>query len=438
MTISDEVSLVLLDATGGVADEIDGLVRPFGYRVHAITESGALEGAVARHAPSHVIVRLHGGAGDGAILEAVRTLSLESGPAVVVIADDASVRARIEAVRAGVEAYLTPPIDALGLVDRLESLKRNGRADPYRVMIVDDDVTMAKYYDAVLRAAGMQVMVLNDPMKVVRHLADFRPELILMDHYMPDVQGRELAAVIRQEAAFDSIPIVFLSAEDDAATQQRVMGIGGDDFLTKSIRAEHLVSAVFNRARRFRALRATMLRDSLTGLLNHTAMKERLAADLARMRRAGRPLTLCLLDLDHFKQVNDTYGHPAGDRVLRALAHLLKQRLRVSDVIGRYGGEEFAIALPDTPIDQAFPVMEGIRKAFAAMAQQHDEGTFRVTFSAGLAAFPQSGDSARLTDAADRALYRAKAAGRDRVMLAGVAEYGALDTARDHDGMRAL
>ncbi|MFC6855731.1 diguanylate cyclase [Marivibrio halodurans] len=404
----------------------------------AIADATALGACVGRDSPSHVIVRLRGGKEDGAVLDAVRDLAAASGPAVTVIADDASMRARIEAVRAGVEAYLTPPLDALGLVERLESLKRGVRADPYRVMIVDDDVTMAKYYDAVLRAAGMQVMVLNDPMKVIRYLADFRPELILMDHYMPEIQGRELAAVIRQEAAFDSIPIVFLSAEDDATIQQRVMGIGGDDFLTKSIRADNLVSAVANRARRFRALRATMLRDSLTGLLNHTAMKERLAADLARMKRTDRPLTLCILDLDHFKLVNDTYGHPAGDRVLRALAHLLKQRLRVSDVIGRYGGEEFAIALPDTSVEQALPVLDEIRVAFAEMPQHHEGGTFHVTFSAGLAAFPRSEDSARLTDAADRALYRAKAAGRDRVVPAGAVEYGSRDAMHDHDGMRAL
>jgi diguanylate cyclase (GGDEF)-like protein len=297
------------------------------------------------------------------------------------------------------------------LVDRLEGLKRNGRGAPYRVMIVDDDAVMARYYKAILSSAGMTVMVLTEPLKVIQHLADFRPELILMDHYMPEVQGRELAAVIRQEAAFDSIPIVFLSAEDDTGTQQRVMGIGGDDFLNKSIQPEHLLSAIETRARRFRALRATMLRDSLTGLLNHTATKEQLAVDIARMARASRPLSLCLLDLDHFKQVNDSYGHPAGDRVLRALAHLLKQRLRVSDVIGRYGGEEAA------------RVFNEIRESFAAMPQLHEDGSFQVTFSAGLAAYPQAADPARLTDAADKALYKAKAAGRNRVVLAGVAEY---------------
>lgn len=427
--MGDQASLVLVDPGGRAAAEIEPLLKPFGYTVVPVAAPDGLGEAIDLHRPSHVLLRLTGAPTDAATLAAARAIPESARPALVVIADDASVQARIAAVRAGAAAYLTPPLNALGLVDRLESLKGNGQAAPYRVMIVDDDVTLSKYYEAVLTSVGMQVLVLNDPMAVMRHLADFRPELILMDHYMPELQGRELAAVIRQEAAFDSIPIVFLSAEDDTATQQRVMGIGGDDFLTKSIRPEHLISAVGNRARRFRALRATMLRDSLTGLLNHTAMKERLSSEIARMRRSGRPLTVCLLDLDHFKRVNDTYGHPAGDRVLRATAHLLRQRLRVSDVIGRYGGEEFAIALPDTPIDQARLVIDGIRTAFADMTHKHEDGGFRATFSAGIAAFPQAGDAAALTEAADKALYRAKHAGRNRVTLAGLTEYGSVQDA---------
>jgi diguanylate cyclase (GGDEF)-like protein len=434
MEIVDTTSILLLDPLGTDGPEIAEMLEPFGYALTTVRDVDALRDAMAKLDASHILVRLRDGAVDGSLLDQLGALDLnenDTAPALVFISDDASVPTRIQAVRVGAQAFVIPPLNALSLVDRLEGLNRNGRAEPYRIMIVDDDVMMSKYYKTILAGAAMDVLVVNEPMNVVQHLSDFRPELILMDHYMPEVQGRELAAVIRQEAAYDSIPIVFLSAEDDAATQQRVMGIGADDFLNKSIRPEHLISAVGNRARRFRALRATMLRDSLTGLLNHTATKEQLAIDIARMARTGKPLTFCLLDLDNFKHVNDSYGHPAGDRVLRAMAHLLKQRLRVSDVIGRYGGEEFAIALADTSIEDARRVFDEIRESFFAIPQSCEGGTFNVSFSAGLASYPQAGNATRLTEAADKALYRAKHQGRNRVALAGVAEYGAVADEED-------
>jgi len=427
--------VLLIDPDSDSAAETAALLAPFGWRVETRADAAGLADALAAHTPSHLLLRLHGGGDKADLVRAASEAARTSAPPtpLVFIADDASIDARIAAVRAGAAAYLTPPLNALALIDRLESLSGAGQAEPYRILIVDDDVVISKYYEAVLSRAGMTVLAVNEPLTVLRHLADFRPELILMDHYMPEVQGRELAAVIRQEAAFDSIPIVFLSAEDDAAAQQRVIGVGGDDFLTKSIHAEHLVSAVRTRARRFRALRATMLRDSLTGLLNHTATKEHLAGDAARMQRLGKPLTLCLLDLDRFKQVNDVHGHPAGDRVLRALAHLLRQRLRASDVIGRYGGEEFAIALPDTEVETAARVLDEIREAFAALPQASEAGAFTATFSAGLAGLPRAGDVGRLTEAADRALYAAKAAGRNRVAVADASAYG-----DDAEGASAL
>lgn len=423
---AEAAPVLLIDPDPQSAAEAVDLLAPFGWRIETRPDAEGLSARLDEARPSHLVLRLHGARDNAALIQAASSAAAATTPKtpLLFIADDASIKARIAAVRAGAGAYLTPPLNALALIDRLETLAGVGRAEPYRILIVDDDVVISKYYEAVLGQAGMTVLAISDPMEVLRHLADFRPELILMDHYMPEVQGRELAAVIRQEAAFDSIPIVFLSAEDDAAAQQRVIGVGGDDFLNKSIHAEHLVSAVRTRARRFRALRATMLRDSLTGLLNHTATKEHLAGDAGRMQRLGKPLTLCLLDLDRFKQVNDVHGHPAGDRVLRALAHLLRQRLRVSDVIGRYGGEEFAIALPDTDVERACAVMDEIRQAFAALPQASELGAFTATFSAGLAALPRAGDVARLTEAADRALYAAKAAGRNRVVIADDAAYG--------------
>jgi diguanylate cyclase (GGDEF)-like protein len=253
-------------------------------------------------------------------------------------------------------------------------------------------------------------------------LLDQPPELILLDMNMPGASGQEIAKVIRQQDAYLSIPIVFLSAESDVGRQREAMSLGGDEFLQKPIQPEHLVSAVRSRIIRYRALRALMVRDSLTGLLNHTSYKERLRAEVARAKRQNKKLSVAIIDIDHFKNVNDSYGHPAGDRVIKNLSRLLKQRLRGADVIGRYGGEEFALALPDTPLDRAMIVIDNLRESFAAIEQHTGSTLFHNTFSAGVAEFspqqPLLPDSEALIKAADEALYVSKHGGRNRVSAA--------------------
>ena len=203
----------------------------------------------------------------------------------------------------------------------------------------------------------------------------------------------------------------------DREKQLEAVGIGGDDFLTKPIRPKHLISAVRSRIERYRELRALMLRDSLTGLYNHTSIRERLVQESARAVRNNQPLALAMMDIDYFKKVNDTYGHATGDRVLKALAHMLTRRMRQSDIIGRYGGEEFLIILPNTDKQTARQILDELREAFALVRHTADNTEFNVTFSCGVASFPKHQTPAALSEAADRAMYAAKAQGRNRVAL---------------------
>ena len=165
-------------------------------------------------------------------------------------------------------------------------------------------------------------------------------------------------------------------------------------------------------------LRSFMVRDSLTGLLNHTAIKDLLEGEVAGTIRLKKPLSFAMIDIDHFKQVNDSYGHPVGDRVIKSLARLLKQRLRTSDLVGRYGGEEFAVVLVDADRMTAMKVLDTIRNDFSQLRHLAGGIEFSVTFSCGIADVSQFPDATKLSDAADKALYKAKHAGRNRVMLA--------------------
>ncbi len=325
---------------------------------------------------------------------------------------------RLGAVRAGGLAYFNKSLNISSLIDKLDELTSNQPVAPYRVMIVDDSPSLTSYYATVLEHAGMEVRAVNDPLAVMAPLLEFLPDLILIDMYMPGCDGMELARVIRQLDAFVSIPIVFLSAEKDIDKQLSAMMLGGDDFLTKPIQAPHLVTSVSTRITRSLLLRSFMVRDSLTGLLNHTAIKDQLDREVAHAKRQGTALTFAMVDIDFFKKVNDTYGHPVGDRVIKSLSRLLKQRLRENDSVGRYGGEEFAVILADADGDAALKVMNSIREDFARLQHLADGTEFSATFSCGIADVAEFDDSTLLGEAADRALYQAKRGGRNRVELA--------------------
>jgi diguanylate cyclase (GGDEF)-like protein len=331
------------------------------------------------------------------------------------LSNDGSIAKRLMAVRMGCHAFFTRPLDMTSLLDTLDRITAPPQAEAGKVLVVDDSPSTAAFYAATLSSAGFVCQVVTDPLKTMEALDDQTPELILLDMHMPGASGEELAKVIRQQDAYLSTPIVFLSAESDVTRQREAMSLGGDEFLHKPIEPQHLISAVKSRIIRYRTLHALMVRDSLTGLLNHTSFKERLRAEVARAKRQDKPLSVALLDIDFFKKVNDTYGHPAGDRVIKNLARLLKQRLRGADVIGRYGGEEFAVTLPDTSLENANRILDNIRVSFEAIVQHAGAKTFQTTLSAGVSQSPPCGDAEELIQLADEALYEAKHAGRNRV-----------------------
>ena len=327
-------------------------------------------------------------------------------------------RARLAAVRVGGVEYLNKPVNIGNLIDKLDALTSTLPPAPYRVMIVDDSESITEYYATVLKHAGMEVRAINDPFKVMESLLEFVPDLILLDIYMPKCNGMEVAKVVRQLDAFVGIPIVFLSAEGNLEKQLFAMGLGGDDFLTKPVEPQHLVSAINNRVKRPLILRSFMVRDSLTGLFNHTAIKEQLVSEVAQAKRQGKPLAFAMIDIDHFKEVNDTHGHPVGDRVIKSLARLLKQRLREVDIVGRYGGEEFAVILGNTDGKTAMEVLDAIRKDFSQLRHLTNGDQFSVTFSCGIADVSHFDNAISLCDAADKALYKAKTAQRNQIVLA--------------------
>lgn len=335
----------------------------------------------------------------------------------ILLSDDRGFDLRLKAARAGVQTVLRTDVDSMELAVWL-STHDDAESDSFSILIVDDDDLAARTYALALTAAGMKAEVVTHPEQTIEAVERFAPDLILMDLHMPVAGGLEVAKVIRQTRRHLSLPIVFLSAERDLAKQQEARRIGGDDFIAKPIALETLAESVRIRAKRAVALRQAIDRDSLTNLLSHARFLERLDAEIARSRRTTSPISVCMIDLDQFKGVNDAYGHQAGDHVLQTLARTMNAELRKTDIVARYGGEEFAAILLDTPAEDAVLVMDKLRETFGQIVFDVNGKRFSVTLSAGVGGAAHGATAHDLIAAADRALYRAKHNGRNRVILA--------------------
>lgn len=412
--------IYLVDDDPVLSDTLASQMKHFGYGVRTFAHLHDLRAALQREMPAAILMDIMFPEGELAGIETIQALQAEHNDLLPVffLSGRDDVPARLQAIRSGGKNYFVKPVDVSALVDALDKVIASEEPEPYRVLIVDDSEAQALSNAGYLKTAGIHSHIVTNPLDILRAIEEFLPDLILLDLYMPECTGLELAQVIRQMKAFVSLPIVYLSAETDREKQLAAIGFGGDDFLTKPIKPDHLISSVTSRIGRYRQLRELMLRDSLTGLFNHTSIRDRLGQEIARSARSGQPLTLAMVDIDGFKKVNDLHGHAAGDRTLKALSHLFTHRLRQSDIVGRYGGDEFVVVMPNTDEKSAFQMLNDLCEAFSLVRHASMGNEFSATLSCGLAAFPKYQTIAALSEAADQAMYVAKRQGRNRVVPA--------------------
>lgn len=419
-TEGDTRLIYILEDEMAVGENMRLTLSNFGYRAAHFRTTSDLDAALQQQLPDALIVdvNLAGEECSGLDYAARLQQSLEIPLPLLVLTHQHDFATQLQAVRAGALGFFTKPVDIPQLESRLERCFAQQSGEPYRVLIVDDDRDLASRYSLVLRDAGMLVEILQDPAQIFEHLRNFNPEVVLLDVNMPHCTGPELAQIIRCNDDWLRIPIIYLSAETDIAKQMNALIKAGDDFVTKPISDNALVAAVFSRAQRARLLSDALSRDSLTGLLKHGDIKEQVAIELERALRTGDRASVVMLDIDHFKRVNDEHGHAAGDNVIRALANLLRQRLRRVDSLGRYGGEEFLAVLPDCTPQQAKQIVDEIRERFAELRFIADGGEFSCTLSAGVAGTDVHSQAEQLRERADKALYAAKHGGRNQVRVA--------------------
>jgi diguanylate cyclase (GGDEF)-like protein len=322
---------------------------------------------------------------------------------------------------ATLEANLLALEDALQVADRREpgraatpeqTVKRAVR----RVLVVDDDLDLLRMTEAHLGEARFLVRGVARAQDALEETESFGPDLLLLDIDMPGLTGLEICRRLRGQERFQSLPIVFLTARTASSDIVAGLDAGADDYLTKPIDPAELVARCRARIERHRIVRDLVHRDELTGLYNRKYLSEQLRRRLAEAHRDQGRLAIAILDIDAFKQINDQFGHPAGDRVLQGLAQHLTRNLRAGDVIARYGGDEFVILFPGLDAHRAEGVLERLREGFKRSGFAHHGRRFSVSFSGGIASGPHAAQTGEdLIARADAALYRAKSAGRDRV-----------------------
>ncbi len=333
-----------------------------------------------------------------------------------------SVPASLEAIvglqRAGANVCIPAEVKLSDILSRILDLVESREQETHRVLIVEDSKTAIAHIQRALDLHGIDSRAISTPLSLLQACAEYRPHAILMDMYMPFCTGVEVTRALRQIPEYQSLPVIYLSGETDIAQQVEALRLGGDQFLTKPANPIILSAVVKTKIERYRDMLRSGRHDSLTGLLNHSASKEQLEQMLRRTLPVGQ-LAVAMIDIDRFKSINDNYGHPVGDQVIRSLAWLLRGRLRNTDLIGRYGGEEFIVTLGGVDANQAANLLNRIREDFSQLPHAHSRGALRASFSCGIAAVPQHLTGSALIEAADEALLQAKRDGRNRIVTAG-------------------
>ena len=298
-----------------------------------------------------------------------------------------------------------------------------------KILLVDDSKLIMGFGKSILSKEGYDVIYAPNGHEALAMVSVENPDLILLDVVMPGMDGYEVCKQLKANEKMRDIPIIMLTSKGETEDKIKGLNLGAVDYITKPFDAGELIARVNTQLRvkelhkalqeKNKQLQELANKDGLTNLYNHRYFQERLIKEIERAKRYNIDLSFVLIDIDHFKHFNDTYGHQTGDFILKNLGLILNKALRESDMAARYGGEEFALILVHTGSGTAQEAAERLRRTIESYKFEVDNNHFQVTISLGIASFLKGRiDTAKdLVECADKALYTAKKNGRNRVEI---------------------
>lgn len=436
--IAEANALYLLSGAGAFADAVGPAFAAAGYEVHRFDAVDELIETLGALLPAVVVTGpdLFDGL-ESVTLAVNRARRGATAPlALIVTAVEANIPTRLAVMRAGADALITMPFDAARIVARVAELRGAAIAEPYRVMIVEDDRSQALFAESILSKSGIVCRTLSDPLAALDALEVFKPELILMDLLMPGCNGIELTTLIRERDQFADVPIVFLSGDQSADRRYDALAVGGDDFLEKPIKPKFLLSAVTNRLKRSRA---QSRRGGIGSAPGDGARVPHLHDRARLLERAGEALIgsdtrtaggLLFVIIDGAQSLRERVGLIAFDRALQQAGLALAAALPDGALAARYGDSSFALV--DTRGDRAALEALAIKleRRFAEGLVEGDGASLKLTSSTGIALFSQGWrDASALIDGAERAASRARSGGGSRHVVSAGPDIKATDDA---------
>lgn len=402
-----------LTASGELAIELDQRLEVLGYELELLENAEELGEVLGALTPDIVIIDAEFEADLEPLASALRTARQKAnGPIRLMVLCQADTMAtRIAARRAGADALLFGAQTSDAVLARIEQLVRAGADDRYRILIVEDDHAQGLFAESILRNAGMEAEVVEDGLRVMEAMQRFQPDLVLMDLYMPDCNGAELTALIRERDEFLHTPIVFLSGESDEDKHYEALSAGGDDFLSKPIRPRHLIAAVTNRVRRARSIRGRAAQvakpepfDSGTGLHFRAAMLERLEQALVEAEPSRRRGGVMFLGVENVPVLRQRLGLTTAEELLEDVAQFIVAQLGSGAMASRYGDGCFLIFDAAADIEQLRADGEQLREAIRQHSFETPRENVRLDLVVGAAdlRLPYA-DAAAILNAAEHA-----------------------------------
>lgn len=416
--LGSSAQILVVDDDRMVLQLISAVGRKHFFDVTAVTDPAEALDLVTRKRFDAGMVDVHLGAGMSGPELVARLRQLPGGDMpLAFLSGDGSLEGRLAAARSGADVYLTKPMEPEALANAIHTLVAAGRNAPPQAVMIGKPAQSDESFHGALRAAGFMLTDAGPSLTQFEFLSGPRPDLLLLLADEDPAPTLDFCRMLRMRPSWRELPIAIGFSRYSTDTQLKGRLAGADDCFALPLKTPDVARALHQLAVRFRQIKALSERDALTGLYQRRAFMESAGAKLDEAQRHNHAFAVCMIDVDHFKRVNDTHGHGMGDQVLRALGRLLQVRLRAEDVRGRWGGEEFCVAFPRVGVETVCGLVNRLLEEFRSQQFEGSDGRFQVSFSAGMAERSRDGGNLRqLIETADRRLFLAKSNGRGQVI----------------------